>query len=216
MNEENKSNYFAIIPATVRYDQRLTPAEKLLYGEITALSNKEGYCYAQNRYFADLYNVAIGSVSRWLSNLQKFGYIIIEIIRNNKREVIERRIYISDNPYSQKCVYPTNKNVKDNIDDELLNKITNNSSEISEEFYEVLDSLELLYPQRLILNMQQENLQKINVIINVLYELYNSNLNYILRKIDRRTLSKLYSISEMNNPDDLKSYFKKSVINNYF
>lgn len=216
MNEENKSNYFAVIPATVRYDQRLTPAEKLLYGEITALANKEGYCYAQNRYFANLYNVAIGSVSRWLSHLQKFGYIIIEIIRNNKKEVVERHIYIVDNPYSQKCEHTTNIDVNKNIDDELLNKITNNSSEISEEFYEVLDSLELLYPQRLILNMQQENLQKINVIVNVLYELYNSNLNYMLKKMDRRTLSKLYSISEMNNPDNLKSYFKKSVINNYF
>ena len=43
MYEENKINYYAIIPATVRYDSELKPAEKLLYGEVTALANKNGY-----------------------------------------------------------------------------------------------------------------------------------------------------------------------------
>ena len=42
MNEENKSNYYAIIPATVRYSKELKANEKLLYGEITSLSNKNG------------------------------------------------------------------------------------------------------------------------------------------------------------------------------
>ena len=217
MNEEYKINYYSIIPATVRYDTRLAPAEKLLYGELTALSNKDGFCYAKNRYFADLYNVAVGTVSRWLSNLQKFGYIIIEIVRNNKKEIVERRIYISDNPYTQKCLYPTNKNVKeDNIDNNIFNEIINNSDKISSDFYDILDTLELLYPQKLILNMQQDSMDKIKNIIVVLYEIYNSNLKYILRKVDRNTLIKLYSISEMNNPENLKGYFKKSVINNYF
>ena len=40
MNEENQVNYYAIIPATVRYDKDFKPAEKLLYGEVTALANK--------------------------------------------------------------------------------------------------------------------------------------------------------------------------------
>ena len=216
MNEEYKVNYYSIVPATVRYDTRLAPAEKLLYGELTALSNESGYCYAKNRYFADLYNVTVGTVSRWLSNLQKFGYIIIEIIRNNKKEVVERRIYIADTPYAQKCLYPPHKNEKDNIDDEIFNKIINNSDKISNDFYEILDTLELLYPQKLILNMQQDSMDKIKNIIVVLYEIYNSNLKYILHKVDRNTLIKLYSISEMNTPENLKGYFKKSVINNYF
>ena len=38
MNE--KPNYYAIIPANVRYDNELRANEKLLYGEITALSSK--------------------------------------------------------------------------------------------------------------------------------------------------------------------------------
>ena len=123
MNEEIKSNYYAIIPATVRYDKELKPAEKLLYGEITALSNKLGYCYANNRYFAELYNVTIGTVSKWISHLQKLEYIIIVIERNEKNEVISRKIYINDlpygekrqYPYSEKEIYPMDKNDKYNI-----------------------------------------------------------------------------------------------------
>ena len=86
MIEENQISYYSIIPATVRYDNRLKPAEKLLYSEITALSNKYGYCYAQNKYFAELYNVTIGTVSKWFSHLNKLGYISIELKRNEKKE----------------------------------------------------------------------------------------------------------------------------------
>lgn len=228
VNEENRCNYYSVIPATVRYDTRLKPAEKLLYGELTALSNKEGFCFAKNKYFAKLFNVTNGTVSKWLSHLQKLGYIFIEIIRNNQKEIIARHIYISDTPYGQKEPYPycskqqypmvkndIDNNINYNIDD-LFNLIINNSNEIPEDFYEILNSLEFLYPQRLISVMQQDNLEKIKLIISVLYEIYSSNLDYILNKVDRETLIKIYSISEMNSPDNLKSYFKKSVINNYF
>ena len=92
MNEE-KINYYAIIPATIRYSTELKANEKLLYGEITALANKYGYCYAQNRYFASLYNVNIETVSRWLSHLQELGFIKIEIKRNEKKEIIARYLY---------------------------------------------------------------------------------------------------------------------------
>ena len=56
ISKEKQPNYYAIILATVRYDTKLKYAEKLLYGEITVLANKNGYCYAKNKYFADLLN----------------------------------------------------------------------------------------------------------------------------------------------------------------
>lgn len=73
-------SYYAIIPANVRYDKRLKPNTKLLYGEITALCNERGFCWAGNEYFADLYGVNKETISRWVSDLIKFGYLNREII----------------------------------------------------------------------------------------------------------------------------------------
>ena len=92
MENENPS-YYAIIPADVRYDNRLRANEKLMYGEITCLSNKLGYCYSTNSYFAELYDVTPQAVSKWISNLEECGYIKTEYIRKGK-EIVERRIFL--------------------------------------------------------------------------------------------------------------------------
>ena len=93
VNEERQPSYYAIIPSTVRYDENLKFAERLLYGEITALIGKEGYCFAKNNYFAKLFGVIPGTISRWISHLAELNSIKVEVIRNEKKEIIERRIY---------------------------------------------------------------------------------------------------------------------------
>lgn len=65
----------------MRYNTNLKSTEKLIYGEITSLTNKNGYCFASNRYFANLYNVTLHTVSQWISHLEKLGYINIELIK---------------------------------------------------------------------------------------------------------------------------------------
>ncbi len=72
-------NYYAVIPASVRYDKELPAAAKLLYGELAALSNQEGFCWASNRYFAGLYDTTPRTVQRWLEDLEAHGYIRSEI-----------------------------------------------------------------------------------------------------------------------------------------
>jgi hypothetical protein len=74
-----KPNYFAIIPANVRYCAELSASEKLLYSEITALCNMRGECTAGNKYFAALYGVSCETVSRWVSALGTLGFINIRI-----------------------------------------------------------------------------------------------------------------------------------------
>lgn len=86
--------YYAIIPATVRYDDELTPVAKLLYAEITALTNAEGYCWATNAYFAELYKMHEKSISRLISLLEKRGYIRSEVGKKGYKTY--RNLYVVD------------------------------------------------------------------------------------------------------------------------
>lgn len=115
MNYE--ANFYAIIPANVRYDKGLSSSAKLLYGEITALCSARGYCWANNAYFADLYGVSARSITRWLGDLVNLGYIKLKSIMQNN-QLIERRIYISENTDKsvmrdrRKCREGMDKNVR--------------------------------------------------------------------------------------------------------
>ena len=68
--DQSKPNYYAVIPADVRYSKRLTPNAKLLYAEITALCNMNGKCTASTQYFANLYEVSKTSIQKWLKILE--------------------------------------------------------------------------------------------------------------------------------------------------
>jgi len=89
----DQPNYYAIIPANVRYDENLKPNAKLLYGEITALCTREGFCWASNDYFADLYNVSTETISRWISQLSNGGYLVVQI---HKKEGNKRQIFLQE------------------------------------------------------------------------------------------------------------------------
>jgi len=86
-----KKGYYAIIPADVRYDKRLNPNAKLLYGEITALCNEKGYCWAMNAYFAELYDVSKVSISNWVGSLRDSGYIEVQMQYKEGTKQIEAR-----------------------------------------------------------------------------------------------------------------------------
>ena len=85
-------SYYAVIPASIRYDKRIPPNAKLLYGEITALCNKEGYCWAGNSYFAGLYEKNERSVINWINALRQAGYITVSFTYTAGTKEIERRI----------------------------------------------------------------------------------------------------------------------------
>lgn len=119
-----KISYYAVIPAFIRYDKDLSPNAKLLYGEITALCNEKGYCWATNNYFCDLYGVSERTIQRLLIQLTDKKYISIEI-ENNR----QRKIYLTDNPDKNvgegmtKMSPPHDKNVTlNNTNNNKINK----------------------------------------------------------------------------------------------
>ncbi len=136
----DKPNYYSVIPAKVRYDKELMANAKLLYGEITALCNDKGICWARNEYFADLYDVSNETISRWISQLNKKKYIKVKMFYKKDSKEIDKRIIsinqypIDENvntycqeyqsntlltktsiPYSQKNQEGIDKNIKENI-----------------------------------------------------------------------------------------------------
>ena len=74
-NETIRPNGFAILPAPVRYDKRLSFDERVLFGEITALCAGKYYCLVSDDYFAELYETDEATISRWIDHLTELGYI---------------------------------------------------------------------------------------------------------------------------------------------
>lgn len=103
-------SYYSILTAEIRYDKRLKANEKLLYSEITALTSKNGQCWASNRYFAELYDVQPKTVSEWISHLKELGYIETELIyHEGTKEVHKRVIKIAPTPIPKKTDTPPEK-----------------------------------------------------------------------------------------------------------
>lgn len=131
MQNENP-NYYAILPAVVRYDKSISELAKLFFAEITALSNKFGYCTASNKYFADLYGKNPQWVSKVIQSLFKAGHINIFIGNNFERKIFPLTPYLPivekhDTPRGKTLPPPRGKaeynstsiNIKSNIDTEL-------------------------------------------------------------------------------------------------
>ena len=125
-------SYYSILTANVRYDPRLKNHAdcKVLYSEITALSNKSGYCHATNKYFSKLYDRPVPTISKWINLLKDCGYLKIVMIKDGK-QIKERRIYPISNPinvdvntYSSKREEGINAGVKAPINVDVKENIT--------------------------------------------------------------------------------------------
>ena len=136
MNNPNPA-YYSILTADVRYSKELSDFEKLLFSEISALTQKDGYCTASNAWLASLYGKTKETISRCISKLKKLGFIEVVEVRNDKKEVILRKVYlltktstgIDENAETllTKTSIPIDKNVKEN-NTRINNTSRNNTS----------------------------------------------------------------------------------------
>jgi len=202
----DKPNYYAIIPAEVRYSN-LKPNAKLLYGEITALSGKLGYCYATNNYFAELYGVSKNTISSWISDLKKLGFINVIVERNAKKQIIKRCIGIT-----KKMDSPIHKKMKGN------NTSNNNTSNINitkEKF--ILEVMTFDYPKDMLedfINYWTEGKKKMRYQKQSTFEIKLRLLRWQKnqKKWDKpKSMSKIHQHLQknINVKEKLKQKFKK-------
>ena len=171
METPQNKGYIAIIPAIVRYDKDLKPNEKLLFGEISALMDAKGFCWASNKYFAELYDVAVETVSRWITHLVKKGYVKSKIIyAEDGKTVLQRKLWavlpILDEcedpidekikgidekiktPIDEKIKTPIDEKVKENVTSNELTRVNNKENIKRNSEPDEFEELWKLYPRK--------------------------------------------------------------------
>ena len=219
---ENKPNYYGIIPSNVRYDKRLTPNAKLLYAEITALCNDKGYCWANNKYFADLYEVSTTSISKWISSLIEFGYLTSTInYKKGTKEILNRYLRLVTYPIEEKLNTPIEEKLKDNntiINNTINNKYNINfdkllsflNSKTGRNFKVINEATEKKYKARLKEGYTKDDI--LNAIINAVNSDYHkeNDFKYLTPEFFSRA-DKLNMYSSLNNKPK-ENNVKKSLI----
>ena len=132
---DERPGYYAVIPAEVRYDDRIPANAKLLYGEISALIGADGFCFATNTYFSNLYGMAEETIARLITKLEKAGHIRRELERDKDGQIVSRKLYLNvsvpeEHPLDEKINTPRQKN-QEGIDEKV--KETNTSITVLKE-----------------------------------------------------------------------------------
>lgn len=135
---EEKPNYYAIIPANVRYDSNINANTKLLYGEISSLCNKYGYCLATNEYFSKLYNVSTRTITEWIKSLEDSNYLKseLETKRYDDGTIKKvRRLYINhiEDSKHNHIEVSLQDHIEENFSYNNTSNINNNKKEIYKE-----------------------------------------------------------------------------------
>lgn len=125
---DERPNYYAVIPANVRYDNSLRANEKLLYGEITALTSKTGTCWANNEYFSSLYDVKPNAIATWIRHLKEKEYIIVDYEYIEGSREIEKRVIRLGGIQKNNTSYPNEYRGGIQKGEDNITSTTNNTS----------------------------------------------------------------------------------------
>ena len=183
---QNYPNYYAVLTADVRYCPELSAQEKLLYAEISALSNKEGYCFAGNGFFAELYGLSGTTISHQISHLEKLGFIKITFEKTGAK-VNKRIITVAKNRNGEGVTVANNsnrtvaKNRKDN------NTSNNNITRLN--------------------NITDQSVQLVNIFV--------AGLKRRNPKIDRSDIQKVHYASVYDSLLETYTYYELAQMTNF-
>lgn len=82
-NQEFRA-FWSVIPATVLDDMQLPANAKILYGVLSSLMRREGYCWPSNAQLAAAMHCSEDVIRRWLAALQHDGHIQVRVVPNRK------------------------------------------------------------------------------------------------------------------------------------
>jgi DNA-binding Lrp family transcriptional regulator len=82
---------FIIFESSILDD--LNHRQAILMGLLNGMAKKEGYAYLKNATICELLKASESTVKSDLKTLEELKYIKRQVIRNDKKEVVQRRIY---------------------------------------------------------------------------------------------------------------------------
>lgn len=124
-SEAREQSWLSFIPYALRNDRNVSDGAKVLYTFISSLCDKEGYCWAANKYLAEIVGISERELRRRIGELSKSRYIDIEFIKGEKGEILKRKIFLvllngginvptprtdESSPYGQEWPYPMDRN----------------------------------------------------------------------------------------------------------
>lgn len=83
-NPQEFRAFWSVIPATVLDDMQLQANAKILYGVLSSLMRREGYCWPSNAQLAAAMHCSEDVIRRWLAALQHDGHIQVRVVPNRK------------------------------------------------------------------------------------------------------------------------------------
>jgi hypothetical protein len=93
------------IPAKIWLDEKLHPMEKMILAEIRALSEKTGWCYANNKHFSKWLHCDPTWVSKKIAALCESGKIEVEY--SDKKTFSGRKLRVNAEWYYEQPALPT-------------------------------------------------------------------------------------------------------------
>ena len=171
-------NFYAIIPADIRYSKELSMFQKLLYAEITALTQKDWFCWASNSYFAELYDMWETYISKQISDLAKkwFLEVFIDKKAGNKRSIYVGKIRkASWKTVSTIAIAENNKTSCTKLQDPYCEKVQENNININNK------------------NNKEKNIKKEKSFFNFFEELkILKNYNFDFSKFEDKNWEKIF------------------------
>lgn len=195
MSEEMQPHYYMNIPAFVWDDKDLLrkPKAILLYGHISTLANKKGYCWATNEYFAKQLKVDKRTVIDYVNLLVNKKYIKRKVFhKENSKEVDKRLLSIFTTPSDVDFTRPDDDNFTTPSDvDFTENNTRNNNTSINKSSSTAAKS-------------SQNAFELYQIVVGILTPMQSQNLSEYIRELSDDVVK--FAINAMANQTEQRSF----------